>query len=243
MPNYTLFMHSQFFLELAIERHQGFILALALIIAFAIDYLWGEPHFRIHPVVWMGNYLKKLGALIAPQFPEISKQSKIKHFIYGCIAWGFGAVMVGLTALILKYFILQLAWYWEALILGVLLKPLFAARMLFQEVQAVEKALTESLQAGQERLSWLCSRDVTQLDASQVRETAIETLAENLNDSVIALFFGFLFWVCPAWRFTGLPILPMRCGDIWVCAQVSIGLGQVKRPLVSTMFYLGFLLA
>ena len=58
--------------------------------------------------------------------------------------------------------------------------------MLCDEVAAVEAALAQSLEAGRARLAWLVSRDVTRLDAGEVRESAIETLAENLNDSVVA---------------------------------------------------------
>ena len=55
----------------------------------------------------------------------------------------------------------------------------------------MEAALGQSLAAGRERLAWLVSRDVTQLDAHRVRESAVSTLAENLNDSVIAPLFWF----------------------------------------------------
>lgn len=81
-----------------------------------------------------------------------------------------------------------------ALVLGLLLKPLLAWRMLHDEVQAVERALAQSLPAGRERLSWLVSRDTSALSAQQVREAAIETLAENLSDSVVAplLWFALL---------------------------------------------------
>src|SRR5690606_3824928 len=83
------------------------------------------------------------------------------------------------------------AWWWQALALGLLLKPMFSWRMLRDEVHAVEQALGESLAAGRARLAWLVSRDVSALDASQVRESAIESLAENLNDSVVAPLFWF----------------------------------------------------
>lgn len=76
-------------------------------------------------------------------------------------------------------------------LLGLLLKPLLAWRMLRDEVLAVEAALDSSLTDGRARLAWLVSRDVTTLDAAQVRESAIETLAENLNDSVVAPLFWF----------------------------------------------------
>ena len=78
-----------------------------------------------------------------------------------------------------------------ALLLGLLLKPLFAFRLLLGEVRAVEDALARSLGEGRARLAWLVSRDVTQLSADEVRQSAIESLAENLNDSVVAPLFWF----------------------------------------------------
>ena len=81
-------------------------------------------------------------------------------------------------------------WLW-GLAMGVLLKPLLSWRMLKDEVLAVDAALQQSLPAGRERLTWLVSRDTSQLDAATVRESAIETLAENLSDSVIAPLFWF----------------------------------------------------
>ena len=84
-----------------------------------------------------------------------------------------------------------------ALVLGLLLKPLLAWRMLRAEVLAVESALGESLAAGRARLAWLVSRDVQQLDAAAVRESAIESLAENLSDSVVAPLFWFVLLGLP----------------------------------------------
>jgi adenosylcobinamide-phosphate synthase len=75
--------------------------------------------------------------------------------------------------------------------LGLCLKPLLAWRMLRTEVLAVEAALGQSLAAGRERLGWLVSRDVATLTEAQVRESAIESLAENLSDSVVAPLFWF----------------------------------------------------
>jgi adenosylcobinamide-phosphate synthase len=75
--------------------------------------------------------------------------------------------------------------------LAVCLKPLLAWRMLRTEVQAVDAALGQSLEAGRERLSWLVSRDVAGLTEVEVRESALESLAENLNDSVVAPLFWF----------------------------------------------------
>ena len=61
-------------------------------------------------------------------------------------------------------------------------------------VAQVETALGQGLQAGREQLAHLVSRDVQRLDEAGVRESAIETLAENLSDSVVAplLWFALL---------------------------------------------------
>ena len=91
----------------------------------------------------------------------------------------------------------SLPWWAAGVLLGLLLKPLLAWTMLKSEVLAVEAALAESLEAGRERLSWLVSRDVTALTDTQVRESAIETLAENLNDSVVAPIFWFVLLGLP----------------------------------------------
>ena len=47
----------------------GVVLALALLVALAIDRRWGEPSVRWHPVVWMGRALQKAGDATAPTEP------------------------------------------------------------------------------------------------------------------------------------------------------------------------------
>ncbi|HRL38002.1 MAG TPA: CobD/CbiB family cobalamin biosynthesis protein, partial [Ottowia beijingensis] len=74
---------------------------------------------------------------------------------------------------------------------------LLAWAMLHDEVLAVERALGESLDAGRAQLARLVSRDVSALSAHQVRESAIESLAENLNDSVVAPLFWFVLLGLP----------------------------------------------
>ncbi len=165
-------------------------LPLAMAVALWVDRRFGEPPTWAHPVVAMGRYLGlfRLQRLPAPL-----------AFVGGALAWALGAVAVALIAAWLQGWLwLQLQpaaapWRMAALagLLGLLLKPLLAWRMLADEVAAVEAALAESLDAGRARLARLVSRDVSALSEAEVREAAIETLAENLNDSVIAPLFWF----------------------------------------------------
>lgn len=164
--------------------------ALAVLVALAIDAALGEPPARWHPVVAMGRYLGFTGRLIAPRAVD-AQARPARAFVAGALAWCLGALLVSGAALLLAWGIAGWAWWVQALVMGALLKPLLAWRMLHDEVAAVETALGESLAAGRARLRWLVSRDVTALDAAQVRESAIESLAENLNDSVVAPLFWF----------------------------------------------------
>ena len=105
--------------------------------------------------------------------------------------------MVLAVACAVQWAAFQLPWVLAALLLGVALKPMLAWAMLSSEVQAVETALGQSLDAGRQRLAMLVSRDTTNLSETEVRESAIESLAENLNDSVVAPIFWFVLFGLP----------------------------------------------
>lgn len=170
----------------------SWLLAAAIPVALTVDRAFGEPPARVHPVVGMGRWLSLFGERLCAM-PATSA------FFGGALAWCAGALLVGAIAVAIEHLVIVGLSPWRggwrlalaAVLLGLALKPLLAWRMLRDEVLAVEDALGRSLDEGRERLSRLVSRDTRQLSATEVRETAIETLAENLNDSVIAPLFWF----------------------------------------------------
>lgn len=165
------------------------LLSLAMGVALLVDRL-GEPPAWAHPVVGMGRYLGLF---------KLTRLPPALGFIAGALAWLLGAAAVALIALWLEGTVLihlqPRASVWRligaAALIGLLLKPLLAWRMLVDEAMAVETALQRSLDEGRTRLSRLVSRDTSALTETEVREAAIETLAENLNDSVVAPLFWF----------------------------------------------------
>jgi adenosylcobinamide-phosphate synthase len=170
--------------------------AAAVLLAWAFDAAWGEPRNAWHPVAWFGRALAPLGR-------HLSRLRPAAAFTGGALAWACAVAAVAAAAWGLQAWIATLP-FWLALpLLALALKPAFAWRMLKGEVRAVEAALQRGLDAGRRRLARLCSRDVSQLDTSAVRETAIESLAENLNDSLVAPLFWFTVAGLPgawAWR-------------------------------------------
>ncbi|MGJ7492047.1 adenosylcobinamide-phosphate synthase CbiB [Variovorax sp. ZT4R33] len=172
-------------------------LAGALCIALLVDRAWGEPSARWHPVVWMGRWLAWVGRWAAPATGSRAARARGGPFVRGAIGWSVGALVVVAVSVLLQSALSRLP-PWAALpLLGLLLKPLLAWRMLQGEVLAVEAALGTSLDAGRAQLARLVSRDVSALSETEVRESAIESLAENLNDSVVAPLFWFLLLGLP----------------------------------------------
>jgi len=165
-----------------------------VVLALAVDWCWGEPPVAVHPVVWMGHALQWCGARLAPSQPRAADYAA---FAWGALAWVGIAGLVVAIAWALQHAAGLLPGVLGVPMLALLLKPLLAWRMLRDEVLQVEAALGHSLPQGRERLARLVSRDVGSLSAVQVRESAIESLAENLNDSVVAPLFWFVLLGLP----------------------------------------------
>lgn len=163
---------------------------MSILLALLIDRWWGEPPTTLHPVVWMGYYLKNVGRRLPEFRPAVA-------FILGAAGWLAGALLVavayGYAAMLLR----KLPMWPGGVVTAVLLKPLFALRMLLDEVRGVETALLGSVEQGRTRLRMIVSRDTTRLDASEIRESSLESLAENLSDSVIAPLFWFVLLGLP----------------------------------------------
>jgi adenosylcobinamide-phosphate synthase len=173
-------------------------LALALGIAWVLDTCFGEPRSAWHPVAWFGRALGGVSARL-PTLPPTPA------FVAGAAAWLLMVGAVAAAAWWLQRELLALPAWLGVPLLAVALKPSFAWRMLKDEVRAVEHALGAGLDAGRRQIAHVCSRDVSGLSIVEVRETAIETLSENLNDSLVAPLFWFTLLGLPgawAWRAT-----------------------------------------
>jgi adenosylcobinamide-phosphate synthase len=159
-------------------------------LALLIDRWWGEPPARLHPVVWMGYYLKRAGRGLPGHGPAAA-------FLLGSAYWLAGAALVATTYGYAGFMIAKLPLWLNVSLTAVLLKPMFALRMLLREVAAVESSLGQSLDSGRARLALIVSRDAAQLNCDEVRESSLESLAENLSDSVIAPLLWFALFGLP----------------------------------------------
>ncbi|MHB8817155.1 MAG: adenosylcobinamide-phosphate synthase CbiB [Steroidobacteraceae bacterium] len=163
---------------------------MAIVVAMLIDRWLGEPPPGLHPVVWMGRYLGWIGQRLTACRPGVA-------FTLAMAAWLAGAAIIAAAYACARGLVAECPRWLAVLATALLLKPLFALRMLLAEVSAVEHALDTSLESGRARLRRIVSRDTTRLDAGEVRESALESLAENLSDSVVAPLFWFVLFGLP----------------------------------------------
>ena len=150
--------------------------------ALAVDALFGEPPAWIHPVVWMGRVQTALRRR-APSRPAPA-------FLWGALMAAFGpALFGGLGWLVLHHTRGPLRW----LLSVFLLKSALAVRALAVAGWQVSRPLGGGdLPAARHALRSLVSRDTTTLEAPLVAAAAVESLAENASDSIVAplLFYA-----------------------------------------------------
>ncbi|MGQ9826565.1 MAG: adenosylcobinamide-phosphate synthase CbiB [Roseiflexus sp.] len=142
-----------------------------LLIALIADTLIGDPPNAWHPVALMGRWMH-LGEQYAPW-------SANKRLLWGGMWLTAGAAVTGsLAALLPGHPVVQ----------GLAASTLMAYRGLDRAVGEVQAALgRDDLVEAQRLLGWhLVSRSTTDLRADEVAGAAIESLAENLNDSLVA---------------------------------------------------------
>lgn len=163
---------------------------MSILLAMLLDWRFGEPPAKLHPVVWMGHYLRWAGCWLKGHAPRAALG-------LGAVSWLLGAGLVVWVYWTLARLLAPLPEWAEAALAALLLKPLFAFRMLLGEALAVELELKQSLERGRARLGHIVSRDTCSLDEAEVREGALESVSENLSDSLVAPLFWFLLLGLP----------------------------------------------
>ena len=158
-------------------------IVFALGIGFVLDALFGDPHWLPHPVVLIGKWISFLEKQLRRLFPKTP-----------------GGERAGGTVLVLLVLLASAAVPWGILWLAGLVHPylrfavecfmcyqILAARSLKTESMRVYRKLQEgNLEESRKAVSWIVGRDTENLTMEGVSKAAVETVAENTSDGVIA---------------------------------------------------------
>ncbi len=169
---------------------------VSLLIGWLLDLLFGDPQRLPHPVVWFGKAI----ASGERRFNKgLHRRLKGGIMAVSLILLVFAMVWVirrvlGIFALFIfdgthqqMYQIPVFLYLFDAIVIFYCL----AGTTLIREVRQVFLALDRSLEEGRTQVARIVGRDTSALSAQEVRTAALETLAENLSDGVIAP----LFWL------------------------------------------------
>ena len=179
---------------------------LILLFGWILDLILGDPQCLPHPVVYMGKWISFCehrfnrgrhrmvnGAIIATVSILLVYFLTIIlcHTLPQCLGSFISRILPHHLASPLPADDVSFSSFLTIIISSVLLFFCLAGHTLRREVSMVFQALEVSLDAGRRQVSRIVGRDTQELSAQEVRTAALETLAENLSDGVIAPRFWY----------------------------------------------------
>lgn len=148
-----------------------------ILISIIIDMIIGEVPNKIHPVIYMGNFIEKM-----KNYLPNTKTSGLLTIITTI----FTFTIISLILLIITAYINN----WIFLIFAsILLSTTFSIKFLIESVRKIQTELKEDINKARKSMSYLVSRNTEQLTESRITSAAIETLTENITDSIISPLF------------------------------------------------------
>lgn len=158
----------------------------AVVLGFFIDLLIGDPRWLYHPVRVIGKLIEALEKFFRGLFPKGKGGERT--------AGTLTAICVILVSTLVPYFLLRL-FYHIALGLGFVFETfwcyqLFATRSLQNESMKVYREVRRgNLEEARDAVSMIVGRDTDTLDFDGITRAAVETVAENTSDGIIAPMF------------------------------------------------------
>lgn len=156
---------------------------LALLIGFMIDFLVGDPHGFPHPIVLIGKLISTLEKGLRRLFPATPKGERWAGGVLWCITVCLStAVPAGIL-----FLCHQINPWLRLAVESIMCWQILAARALQRESMLVYKALESGdITASRRAVSMIVGRDTAALDDAAVTRAAVETVAENTSDGVVA---------------------------------------------------------
>ena len=168
---------------------------LPLCLGWMLDFLLGDPECLPHPIVWFGRMIS-----FGERRMNRGKHRKIKGALWAsfCVLVVF---IITNACLWLPFILIDskqsfIPYYIYIAVGTICIFFCLAGHTLRKEVKMVFEASERSLEDGRKQVARIVGRDTSALSKQEVRTAALETLAENLSDGVIApLFWLFILGV------------------------------------------------
>ncbi len=155
----------------------------ALLIGFCIDSVIGDPHGFPHPVVAIGRLI----SLLERGFRRLFPKTKAGEIAAGACIWVLTVLVSTAVPAAVLWLCMRVSVWLRLFVESVMCCQVLAAKSLCDESMKVYTALqTGTLSDAQQAVSMIVGRDTKRLDEKGVARAAVETVAENTSDGVIA---------------------------------------------------------
>ncbi|NPA61956.1 MAG: cobalamin biosynthesis protein [Methanococci archaeon] len=183
---------------------------VVLWISVIFDRIFGEPPECVHPTVWIGNLISFLEDI----FKSTNCKNKIRDFIFGTLIALITITIVGISSFLVEKLIFFLPTPINYITYGAVLSTAIGYKSLFDFCKRPVMLLKEgNLEKAREAVQHVVSRDTSQLDEEHVLSASIESLSENITDSIIgALFYATLFGMPGAFVYRAINTLDAMIG-------------------------------
>lgn len=164
---------------------------IAAVIGFGLDLILGDPQGIIHPIRLIGKLIEKGEEFLRKCIPS-------KEFLAGSILSIFVVSVSFAVPYCILYFAEKVSIYLKIFLEAFFIYQIMATKSLKVESMRVYKYLEQhDIANSRKYISWIVGRDTDKLNEIQITKAAVETVAENTSDGVIAPLFYIMIGGAP----------------------------------------------
>ncbi len=155
----------------------------ALFLGFGIDLIVGDPHSIPHPVIFIGKLITAIEKLVRKVFPKTTRGENVA----GGVLWLLVVALSTAVPALLLWLCYGLNTWLGLALESIMCWQILATKSLKDESMKVYAALkTGDIEKSRYAVSMIVGRDTANLDDKAVARAAVETVAENTSDGIVA---------------------------------------------------------
>jgi len=157
------------------------LILIILVLSIAVDMIFGELPTKLHPVVFIGKIIYFFSKYL------VNINSRTTGLVLTTTVSIITLAIFGLILFLASFNIIVFI-----IIAVIILSSTFSIKMLLSSAKQIQKDLETGIDVARKSMSYLVSRDTTELNENLIISATIETLSENITDSAIAPIFYYI---------------------------------------------------
>ncbi len=162
--------------------------AIAFAVGFILDYFFGEPPAKIHPVVWIGKLIRLFENVFYPFKDKLFAGFLCVLFVL-FIVFSFAFVVIMLFVIYRDYFFVRL--FYSLIATYIFFSSISVKSLKDHALRVYEALKNRDIQKARLFLSYMVSRDTDDMEEDKIIRSTVESVSENYVDGVLSVMFYF----------------------------------------------------